>query len=107
MTANKWETVRRLRHGALVRLFRDRYGHFLPDDDAGRSDLWELISNASLANAPEKKMAFVIEIWAPWMKSEEATELLEHVNRLCIHDRTPTARDLVKGYGYLTPIVCD
>ena len=94
MTADKWETVRRLRYGALVRLFRDRYGYVLPDDDSGRSDLWELVTNVSLAKTPEKKMAFVIEIWAPWMKSEEATELIEHVKRLSIHDRTPTARQL-------------
>ena len=94
MTADKWETLRRLRYGALVRLFRDRYGYVLPDDDSGRSDLWELVTNVSLAKTPEKKMAFVIEIWAPWMKSEEATELIDHVKRLSIHDRTPTARQL-------------
>ena len=35
----KWERVRRLRYGCLIRLFRHRYGYQLPDDDAGREDL--------------------------------------------------------------------
>jgi hypothetical protein len=90
----KWETVRRLRYGALVKLFRHRWGHTLPDDDAGRGDLWELVTNASLARAPEKKMAFLIETWAPWMQPEEADALIEHVKMLTVYERTPTGRQL-------------
>ena len=40
--AAKWELIRRLRYGALLRLFRHRWGNELPDDDAGRDDLWLL-----------------------------------------------------------------
>jgi hypothetical protein len=32
----KWELIRRLRYGALLKLFRHRWGNELPDDDAGR-----------------------------------------------------------------------
>jgi hypothetical protein len=32
------ETIRRLRLGDLRRFLRHRYGHTLPDDDAGRAD---------------------------------------------------------------------
>jgi hypothetical protein len=59
----KWELIRRLRYGALIRLFRHRWGHVLPDDDAGRDDLWLLVTNVSLAAAePEKKMRHVIGV---------------------------------------------
>ena len=37
--ADKWELIRRLRYGALLKLLRHRWGHVLPDDDAGRDDL--------------------------------------------------------------------
>jgi len=93
--AAKWETVRRLRYGALLKLFRDRWGYVLPDDDAGRSDLFELITNISLAPAAvDKKMACAIETWTPWMPPEEAKLMVEHVNRLTIYERIPTAGEL-------------
>jgi hypothetical protein len=64
----KWETIRRLRYGCLIRLFRHRYGHQLPDDDAGIADLWLLLQNVSLAiSEREKKMRHVIAVWAPWL----------------------------------------
>ena len=91
----KWEIVRRLRYGALLKLFRYRWGYELPDDDAGRSDLFELMLNLSLAPAAvKKKMACAIETWAPWMQPDEAKEMVCHVNRLTIYDRIPTAREL-------------
>ena len=93
--AAKWETVRRLRYGALLKLFRDRWGYVLPDDDAGRSDLFELIMNISLAPAAvDKKMVCAIETWALWMQPDEANEMVGHINRLTIYERTPTAREL-------------
>ena len=70
--ADKYETLRRLRFGDLRRLLQHRWGYVLPDDDAGRGDLWLLVTNCSLAAAePEKKMAHVIEVWAPWMTPDE------------------------------------
>jgi hypothetical protein len=91
----KWETVRRLRYGALIKLFRHRWGYVLPDDDAGRGDLWELVTNVSLAvGAPEKKIAFIIETWEPWMQPDEAAAMVEHVKMLTIYERTPTAKQL-------------
>ena len=91
----KWEKVRRLRYGALVKLFRHRWGYALPDDDAGRGDLWELVTNVSLATeAPAKKIKASIETWAPWMQADEAAEMIDHVKRLAIYDRTPTSQQL-------------
>jgi hypothetical protein len=91
----KWETVRRLRYGALIKLFRHRYGHVLPDDDAGRADLWLLLQNVSLAPAgSDKKMRHVIELWAPWLSEDEVKERIEFLSLLTTYERTPTARDL-------------
>jgi hypothetical protein len=91
----KWETVRRLRCGDLMKLFRHRWGTELPDDDAGREDLFELLLNISQAPAAVgKKMAHAIAIWAPWMSREEADHLVEHVQRLTLCERTPTAKQL-------------
>ncbi len=93
--AARWETVRRLRYGALVKLFRHRWGYVLPDDDAGRGDLWELITNVSLAvGSPNKKVKHVIALWAPWMPPDEAEMMIEHVKVLTIYERRPTAKQL-------------
>jgi hypothetical protein len=41
--------MRRLRLGDLRKLLRARCGHTLPDNDAGREYLWELLLPTSLA----------------------------------------------------------
>lgn len=88
------EMMRRLRLGNLHKLFRDRYGPTLPNDDAGRADLRELLLPISLAPNAAIKTPKVIEVWAPWMKSDEATELIDEINRLPIRHRKPTAREV-------------
>ena len=96
----KWERVRRFRYGCLIRLFRHRYGYHLPDDDAGREDLWLLLQNVSLASAgSDKKVRAAIETWAPWLSEEEARERIDFLGLLTIYERTPTARELGKRLG--------
>ena len=97
---DKWEAVRCFRHGDFIKLFRHRWGHVLPDDDAGRGDLWLLTTNASLARKePKKKMRHLIEVWAPWMTSEEADAYVEHVWGLDFYQRLKTARELGEQLG--------
>jgi hypothetical protein len=61
-----------LRIAELRRLFHDRYGRTLPDDDAGRDDV--LVTAHHLArrqgDAP-KAIRSWIELQAPWMTSRE------------------------------------
>jgi hypothetical protein len=71
------ETIKRIRLGNLKTLLRDRYGPVLPDDDAGRSDLEELLYLTAHQN-----MANVIEVWAPWFTAIEAERLMAHVKSL-------------------------
>ena len=94
----KLETIRRLRYGDFLKLFRHRYGNELPQDDAGRDDLWLLVCNVSLAaSEPEKKVRHVIGLWAPWMSAEEREDYVKHVMGLDIYERIQTAAEIGSG----------
>ena len=84
-----YETLRRVRLGDLKRVLQHRCGHELPDDDAGREYLTEL-----LYLSLDKHHANVIEIWAPWMDSVEAQELIDHIKRLPPCARRPSGKEL-------------
>jgi len=90
------ERLRRLRLSNLRRLFRHRYGPVLPDDDAGRSDLHELLLPISVGPHAEIKMPKAIEVWAPWMKPDEAEALIDQIGRMPIWERKPTGTELGK-----------
>jgi hypothetical protein len=92
MRRSKSEIIRRLRLGNLRGLLRARCGHTLPDDDAGREYLWELLLPISLGPEPDLKMANTIEVHAPWMKTKEATEMNDQIKRLRWYLRTSTPR---------------
>jgi hypothetical protein len=80
--SSKWETLRKLRFGDVRKLIIHRYGPAgCPDDDAGRPDLMELLYLASLAPAgAEKKVANLIELYAPWMQPDEVEALIQHLS---------------------------
>jgi hypothetical protein len=91
---NHSEMMRRLRLGDLRKLFWDRYGPTMPDDDAGREDLHELLLPISVGPHADIKMPNAIEVWAPWMQQEEADRLIDQVKRTPVWQRMPTARQL-------------
>jgi hypothetical protein len=90
------EIMRRLRLGDLRKLFRDRYGPILPDDDAGREDLHELLLPISVDPSADIKMPNAIEVWAPWMQQEEVDRLIDQIKRTPVWQRKPTAQQLGK-----------
>ena len=94
MVRSKAEILRRLRLGNLRTLFRHRYGPELPDDDAGREDLHELLLPISLGPSASKMMANAIGLFASWMGATEAEAIIDTINRLPIWDRRPTAKAL-------------
>jgi hypothetical protein len=96
---SKAETIRRLRQGDLIRLCQHRFGAVLPDDDAGRDSLLDLLCLASLATVdPEKKMSNILEIRAPWMDAIEAEASVNIVNRMPIGDRWRISKELGKRH---------
>jgi hypothetical protein len=94
--SSKWETLRRLRFGDVRKLIIHRYGPAgCPDDDAGRPDLMELLYLASLAPAgAEKKVANLIELYAPWMQPDEAEALIQHLSVTPDYQKLRTAEEL-------------
>jgi len=94
--AGRWETVRRLRYGDVLKLIRYRYGaNGVPDDDAGRPDLMELLYLASMAPAgAEKKVSNNIELYAPWMQTDEVETLIQHLSLTPHYQKVRTAEEL-------------
>jgi hypothetical protein len=95
----KDEGLRRARLGDLRAIFRDRYGLALPNDDAGRDDLRELLLLASMAYNPERAMLSAIAEWAPWLMvngelTGEAVGMIDDVNRTPTYLRKRTARQM-------------
>ena len=102
------ERMRRLRLGDLRKLLRDRCrGPILPDDDAGREYLVELLLPISLGPNEAVKRSHAIEIWgptdrmlreielrAPWMREDEAQALLNEIDLMPMRQRKPKARTL-------------
>jgi hypothetical protein len=97
-TANdNWrEMMRRLRLGNLRKLLRNRCGPTLPDDDAGREYLHELLLPISIGPHADIKMPNAIEVWAPWMQEQEKAELVDRISRTPIQERKPTGSQLGK-----------
>ena len=88
------EGLRRSRLGDLRRLFRERHGMTLPDSDAGREALRELLLVASMAYNGERMMLGTIAQWAPWLDKAKAAETMDDVNRTQVFLRFPSARVL-------------
>ena len=93
------EMIRRLRLGDLKRLLRSRYGHTLPDDDAGREDLRLLLWTISMGQGDWTKLKNAIEVWAPWMDTDEALQLIDEINGTPDYLRKPRARLLGEKLG--------
>jgi hypothetical protein len=75
-----WMAAKRIRE--IERYIDLRYGHFLPDDDAGREDL-VILANHVGQNRHEScaKILGFIRRWAPWMAAAEAEALAEKVSK--------------------------
>lgn len=67
-----------LRLNDLARLFRARYGITLPNDDAGRDDLFVALSHVAMLSNSRDRMGRYVEIWAPWLTVAEARKVIDH-----------------------------
>src|SRR5215470_19048010 len=66
-----------LRIGDLNRFFTYRWGHELPDDDAGRDDARIMAHHlAWLQGDPERRITNWLDLRAPWMNGAERAKLI-------------------------------
>jgi hypothetical protein len=80
-----------VRRGELKRLFVDRYGHVLPDDDGGRDDAWLMLHHLGWCPGDRPaRMKSWLSLWAPWMPAEEATRLVASVTAKPLRWRADT-----------------
>ena len=50
----------------LERVFADRYGPVLPNDDAGLDDIFVMVNHLAHLNEPDQRIAAWLQRWAPW-----------------------------------------
>jgi hypothetical protein len=94
MSRSKTEMMRCLRLGNLRTLLRARCGHTLPDDDAGREYLWDLLLPVSLGADAGRKVHNTVDIWAPWLDAKERFALVAQIERTPARDRRVKATAL-------------
>jgi hypothetical protein len=74
--------IAHLRLRELRIIFQHRYGHTLPDDDAGREDLAIALDHAAgLSGDPRQRMMNFASIWAPWIDPDELEDMIENALR--------------------------
>jgi hypothetical protein len=88
------EAMRRMRLGDLRRLLNHRYGPTLPNDDAGRESLRDMLCLISTGANADIKMPNAIGLWSPWMGKDEAEFLIDDVNRTPIWQRRNSNKEL-------------
>jgi hypothetical protein len=81
MSERKGFSIAALRVGELTRLLRSRWGVTLPDDDAGRDDLWVIFQHQACLLNPRKRMWNFAEVFAPWLDEREREEIFDEVLR--------------------------
>jgi hypothetical protein len=69
-----------LRCAEINRIFVDRYGASLPDDDAGRDDTRIMAHHLGLMSGdPRRRITAWIACWSPWMSPEQIIALTDAV----------------------------
>jgi hypothetical protein len=72
-------TITTLRIAELRRLFQSRYGHVLPDDDAGRDEAIVMAHHLARGQDAEHRIGLWLGLWAPWMAASEVNKLVAKV----------------------------
>jgi hypothetical protein len=63
----------------LERLFADRYGPTLPNDDAGLDDIFVMANHLAHLDAPDRKIMTWLRRWAPWHDDDSTAALIRAV----------------------------
>lgn len=68
-----------IRVAEIGRVFADNYGDALPDDDAGRDDLFVLLNHAAYYTDARPRMRTVACAWAPWLPADALDDLIADI----------------------------
>lgn len=68
-----------IRVDELERLFHHRYGAQLPDDDAGRDDLFVLLNHCAYYADAKPRMLTAAASWAPWIRADALDDLIADI----------------------------
>jgi hypothetical protein len=68
-----------IRVAELERVMRDRYGEQLPDDDAGRDDLFVILNHAAYYADAKPRMLAAAASWAPWINADALDDLIADI----------------------------
>jgi hypothetical protein len=63
----------------LRRLFLHRYGHTLPDDDAGRDDAFIIANHMAWRPDADRRIPGWLSLWCPWMSTSDVADLTHRV----------------------------
>jgi hypothetical protein len=63
----------------IERWFADRYGAELPDDDAGRDDLFVLLNHCAAYVEAVPQMRARAAAWAPWMHEDALEDMIADI----------------------------
>jgi hypothetical protein len=85
----------------LERLFFDRYGAMLPNDDAGLDDIFVMANHLAQLAEPDQRITAWLRRWAPWYGEDSTVALIRSVTPTPIKWRADVlARQL--GLDYAT-----
>jgi hypothetical protein len=68
-------SVAAVRPNEIQRLLVSRYGHELPDDDAGRDDAFVMVNALAWRPQAERRIPAWLSLRTPWMRQDEARAL--------------------------------
>jgi hypothetical protein len=71
--------IKALRLAQLFRLFANRYGGPLPDDDSGRGDLRILLHHLGCTRDAADRMRSCARTWAPWLDDVEREQIIASI----------------------------
>jgi hypothetical protein len=60
-------------------MFHDKYGAQLPDDDAGRDDLFVLLNHCAYYADAKPRMLTIAASWAPWLYADALEDMIADI----------------------------
>ena len=80
-----------VRCAEIKRLFVDRYGFVLPDDDAGREDARIMAHHLAMLGGDQRaRVTSWLCLWAPWMPDDDVMRLVDAVTSKTLRWRADT-----------------